>query len=52
MVLSRLFKEFSKNKALMELVIQYYDLVHEWDELVVKHRQLVALRDEKLDLLE
>lgn len=52
MVIDRLFKEFSKNRELMELVIQYYDLVHEWDELVVKRRQLVSLKDEKLDLLE
>lgn len=36
MVLGRLFKEFSKNKKLMELVIQYYDLMAEWDALVMK----------------
>jgi hypothetical protein len=36
MVLGRLFKEFSKNQKLMELVIQYYDLMAEWDALVMK----------------
>lgn len=38
MVLDRLFKEFSKNEELMELVSEYYDLLNEWGELVVKRR--------------
>ena len=52
MVLERLFKEFSKNSELMELVMKYYDLVYEWDELVVKRRQLIGIKDDKVELLD
>ena len=50
--LERLFNEFAKNKELMQLVVRYYDLVYEWDELVVKRYQLNGVKDDKLELLE
>ena len=31
MILSRLVNEFTKNKEMMALVMQYYDLMAEWD---------------------
>ena len=51
MAIWRLFQEFSKNEAIMKLVMEYYGLLDEWDSLVLKRRGLVRLRDGKLDIL-
>ena len=51
MGLYRLFKQFGDNEALLSLVMQYYDLVAEYDGLYMRLVQLRSLRDEKADLL-
>lgn len=48
----RLMQEFGKNKELMKYVMKYYDLVAEYDELVVKKYQLIQVKDEKQALLD
>ena len=52
MAIWRLFQQFSKNRDLMALVMQYYTLTAEWDELVVKRTQLEGIKDEKLGLIQ
>ena len=36
MCISRLFEEFKRNEPLMELVMQYYDYLHQYDEAYEK----------------
>lgn len=52
MALWRLFQQFSRNKELMALVMQYYDLIAEYDGLVVKRTQLEGIRDEKISIIQ
>ena len=51
-LLWRLFKEFSSNKELMKLVMEYYDLMAEWDFIWTKLYRLRGIRDEKLALMD
>lgn len=51
MAIWRLMQEFGKNQELMKYVMKYYDLVAEYDELVVKKYQLSQVKDEKQTLL-
>ena len=36
----RTFKEFAKNRALLELVVEYYDYLSQYDTLYMKRAQL------------
>ena len=52
MAIWRLTQEFGKNQELMKHVMKYYDLVAEYDELVVRKYQLAQVKNEKQALLD
>jgi hypothetical protein len=51
LAIQRMFQEFTKNKPLMELVMKYYDLLAEYDELKTREAQLIGIKDEKQEIL-
>ena len=51
MALWRLFKEFANNKKLMQLVMEYYYLVAQHDDLCMKKAKLSHMKDGKKALL-
>ena len=48
---ARLVGRFSDNRELVNLIVKYYQLMHEWDSLEIKKCQLEGVHDEKVGIL-
>lgn len=43
----KLFQEFTKNQVILDLIVQYYNLLNEYDSLMTKRIQLVDIVEQK-----